>query len=120
MNLHTRRWLIAPVRQWRTHRLLHRHGPSLDYTTAWSLIALAGSPHEFAFVRQAVQEAEPTADAGLHHDTWRTLAPRERRRRRRWLARHDSSPIQQLDITEVQILSAGLRVVDWGPPEGDD
>ncbi|MDR3081055.1 MAG: hypothetical protein LBV60_09025 [Streptomyces sp.] len=67
-----------------------------------------------------MQEAESKADSGLHHDTWRTLAPRERRRGRRWPAQHDGSPIQQLDITEAQILSAALRVVDWGPPEGDD
>lgn len=38
MNVRTRRWLLAPIRQWRTHQLIRRHGPSLDYPTAWALI----------------------------------------------------------------------------------
>jgi hypothetical protein len=118
MNLRTRRWLLAPLRQWHTVRLMRRHGPSLDYETAWALVTLSRSPDEFAFVRQATHEARPARGAGLHHDDWSTLTARERARRQRWLKRHESTPIQQLDVDELQLVNAGLRVIDWGPPPG--
>lgn len=44
MNVRTRRWLLAPIRQWRTHQLIRRHGPSLDYPTAWALITWPRPP----------------------------------------------------------------------------
>lgn len=116
VNLSTRRWLLAPLRQWRAHCLVRRHGPSLDYTTAWALITLQCSPHEFPFVQQATHEAGSTARAGLYYDDWNSLGPRERARRTRWLARHDKTPVQRLEITEEQLRRAGLRVVDWGNP----
>ncbi|MFF3373515.1 hypothetical protein ACFYXF_11265 [Streptomyces sp. NPDC002680] len=119
MNVRTRRWLLAPVRQWRTHHLLRRHGPSLDYPTAWALITLAGSPDEFAYVQQATREAGFTSEGGLHFDDWNTLSMRERTRRTRWLARHGKTPIQQLNLTVGQLQRSGLRVVDWGVPKDD-
>ncbi len=119
MNVRTRRWLLAPIRQWRTRRLIHRHGPSLDYPTAWALITLDTSTYEFAYVQQATHEASPTPEAGLHHDDWNALSMRERTRRTRWFARHGKTPIQQLDITEEQLKRAGLRVVDWDVPKGE-
>ncbi|WP_406426395.1 hypothetical protein [Streptomyces sp. NBC_00147] len=117
MKLRTRRWLLAPIRQWHTHNLMRRHGPSLDYPTAWALITLRHSPDEFAFVRQAIHEAAPGTEPGLHHDNWSSLSPRERMRRTRWLTRHRKTPIEQLNVSEIQLQRAGLRVVDWGAPE---
>ncbi|MBU6529582.1 hypothetical protein [Streptomyces mayonensis] len=118
MNLHARRWLLAPMRQWRTARLIHRHGPSLDYDTAWALVTLSRSPDEFAFVKQATREARPIREAGFHYDDWNSLSTRERTRRQRWLKRHGSTPLQQLQVDELQLLNAGLRVVEWGPAPG--
>lgn len=111
----TRRWLLAPLRQWRTLRLIRRHGPSLDYATAWALVTLSRSPDEFAFVRQATHEAGPLGDVGLHYDDGNSLTAREHARRQRWLERHGSTPIQQLNLDELQMVNVGLRVVDWGP-----
>ncbi|MBR8642146.1 hypothetical protein KEF29_29555 [Streptomyces tuirus] len=119
MNVRTRRWLLAPIRQWRTHQLIRRNGPSLDYPTAWALITLATTADEFAYVQQASREAGSLADAGLYHDDWDALSLQERSRRTRWLARHGRTPIQQLDITERQLKRAGLRVVDWGVPKDE-
>ncbi|NED11787.1 hypothetical protein G3I33_09815 [Streptomyces sp. SID9124] len=119
MNPRARRWLLAPLRQWHTLRLIRRHGTSLDYATAWALVTLSRSPDEFAFVRQAAHEADPLGDVGLHHDDGDGLTARERTRRQRWLKRHGSTPIQQLNVDELQMVNAGLRVVDWGPaPDG--
>jgi hypothetical protein len=118
MNVRTRRWFLAPIRQLRAHQLIRRHGPSLDYPTAWSLITLAVGADEFAYVQQAAYEADPLAQAGLHHDDWNTLSLRERTRRTSWLARHGKTPIQQLDLSEGQLKQAGLRVVDWDVPKG--
>lgn len=119
MTVRTRRWILAPLRQWRAHHLIRQHGPSLDYPTAWALITLTTSPREFAYVQQATREACSTADAGLHYDSWEALSPEERTRRQRWLARHGKTPIQRLGITPDQLKRAGLRVVDWSLPEGD-
>jgi hypothetical protein len=119
MNVRTRRWLLAPIRQWRTHRLVRRHGLSLDYPTAWALITMATSADEFAYIQQATYEAGPADEAGVHHDDWNELSLRERTRRTRWLARHGKTPIQQLDVKEGQLKRAGLRVVDWGVPKGE-
>ncbi|MFG3430370.1 hypothetical protein [Streptomyces californicus] len=117
MTLRARRWLLAPLRQWRTHSLMRRHGPSLDYATAWALVTLSRNPEEFAFVRQATGEADPHGDVGLHYDYGYTLTTRERDRRRKWLNRHGRTPIQLLNVEEIHIVNAGLRVVDWAPPQ---
>ncbi|MDP9607928.1 MULTISPECIES: hypothetical protein [Streptomyces] len=118
MKLETKRWLLAPARQWRTHRLMAQQGPSLSYTTAWALVTLANSPEEFAFVQQSARETDPTVEAGLYFDDWKELSSQERDRRKRWLLRRGSSPVQQLGITEEAIKRAGMRVVDWGEPSG--
>lgn len=115
MNVRARRWLLAPLRQWSALRLIRQHGPSLDYATAWALITLSRSPDEFAFVQQAIRETGPTGDTGLYYDDGKTLSARERDRRQRWLERHGRTPIQKLEIHEVQLVNARLRVIDWGP-----
>ncbi|MGW7351655.1 hypothetical protein [Streptomyces sp. NPDC054784] len=96
---------------------MRQHGPTLDYATAWALVTLSRSPNEFAFVQQAAPEAGTTGRVGLHYDNWNTLTPREHTRRQRWLERHGKTPIQQLNIAEMQLVNAGLRVVDWGPSQ---
>lgn len=114
MNMRTRRWLLAPSRQWRTHRLMKQHGPSLAYPTAWALIALRHAPNEFFFAQQAVREAGVLDAPGVRHDDWSTLSGRERARRDHWLQRRQVSPIQRLGLDEEVIERAGLSVVDWG------
>ncbi|BBA98479.1 hypothetical protein RVR_4669 [Actinacidiphila reveromycinica] len=116
MNLETTRWLLAPVRQWRAHQLMRYHGPSLDYTTAWSLIALSHTPGEFDFVQQAAHEAGADSEAGVHHDDWNLLSPHERDRRSRWLLRKGQSPIEQLGLSHDVLVRAGISVTDWGRP----
>ncbi len=116
MNLQHRRWLLAPLRQWRTLRLMAQHGPSLTYTTAWALIALHSSPDEFTFVQQWAQESGDLGKAGISYDQWSELSDGERARRTRWLLRHGRSPVQRLGISEPLLKRAGLRVVDWGEP----
>ncbi|MDQ0761493.1 hypothetical protein [Streptomyces canus] len=117
MNQHHRRWLLAPVRQWRTRRLMAQHGPSLAYSTAWALITLATAPREVAFVQQSIRESDEPGEAGLCFDDWTELTDQEREHRRRWLSRHDRSPIQMLEIPEELLKTTGLRVNDWGEPD---
>ncbi|MBZ4016269.1 hypothetical protein [Streptomyces purpurogeneiscleroticus] len=115
MNLTTRRWLLAPLRQLRTHRLMRQHGPSLPYSTAWALIALHIAPAEHSLVR--AWAAENLADRpGVCHDRWDELSETEQRRRRVWLHRHGHSPVQLLQLDPGLIESAGIRVTDWQLP----
>uniref|UniRef100_A0AAU1UMK0 Uncharacterized protein n=1 Tax=Streptomyces sp. NBC_00119 TaxID=2975659 RepID=A0AAU1UMK0_9ACTN len=115
MKLHTARWLLAPLRQLRTRRLMTRHGPTLAYDTAWALIALHSAPDETAFVRAWARE-NPGAAPGIHYDHWHTLNQAEQQRRLGWLRRHGHSPIQLLQLDAGLIHSAGLHVLDWGRP----
>ncbi|MBE8473870.1 hypothetical protein [Streptomyces justiciae] len=117
MNLHQRRWLLAPIRQWRTRRLMAQHGPSLGYPTAWALITLANAPLEATFVQQWIRESDDPGEAGLSYDDWRGLTDKERERRNRWLLRHRRSPIQMLEIPDELLKRTGIRVVDWGTPD---
>ncbi|MFE2557919.1 hypothetical protein ACFXGT_18230 [Streptomyces sp. NPDC059352] len=116
MNPQTRRWLLAPARQWRTYRLMRQHGTSLDYGIAWALIALRDAPGEFDFVQLAAREAGDAERGGLHHDDWNLLTSIERDRRSRWFTRHGKSPIERLGLSDDLLARAGLRVVDWGRP----
>jgi hypothetical protein len=115
MNLHTTRWLLAPVRQLRTHRLMAQHGPTLSYDTAWVLIALHRAPDEAAFVRAWARE-NPSGPPGVHYDGWHEQSEAEQQRRLRWLRRHGRSPIQLLCLDAGLIQSAGVHVFDWGRP----
>ncbi|MFF3350643.1 hypothetical protein [Streptomyces sp. NPDC002779] len=115
MRLHTARWLLAPVRQLRTRRLMARHGPTLTYNTAWALITLHSTPDETPLVRAWARE-NPGAAPGIHHDQWPTLNKAEQQRRLKWLRRHGHSPIQLLQLDAGLIQSAGLHVLDWGRP----
>ena len=114
MNLQTTRWLLAPLRQLRTRRLMAQHGPTLSYETAWALIALHSEPDEADFVR-AWARHNTDAPPGVHYDRWQELTEAERQRRQRWLRHHGHSPIQLLRLDPELIKSAGIRVLDWSP-----
>ncbi|MFE4089054.1 MULTISPECIES: hypothetical protein [Streptomyces] len=117
MNLQTRRWLLAPLRQLRTRMLIRRHGPTLPYDTAWALITLHTTPDEAALVRAWTRE-NPGGPPGIHYDHWHELPWAEQQRRHAWLQRHGRSPIQLLELEAGLILSTGLHVLDWSrPPE---
>lgn len=117
MNHRTTRWLLAPLRQLRTRRLMAQHGPALPYDTAWALITLHTAPEETDLVRAWAGE-HPHSAPGVHHDHWHQLSGTEQRRRRTWLQRHGYSPIQRLSLDQRLIHSTGLHVLDWGhPPE---
>ncbi|SFL68048.1 hypothetical protein [Streptomyces pini] len=115
MNPHTARWLLTPLRQLRTHRLMAQHGPTLPYETAWALITLRRAPDEAGFVRAWAGE-NPGEEPGVHYDRWHELSQAEQRRRRQWLHRHGHSPVQLLRLDADLIKAAGLHVLDWGPP----
>ncbi|MFE2471664.1 hypothetical protein [Streptomyces mirabilis] len=115
MKLHTKRWLLAPVRQLRTRQLMARHGPTLPYDTAWALIALHSAPAETALVRAWARENPGTAP-GVHYDRWNALSEAEQQRRLRWLRRHGHSPVQLMRLDAGIIHSAGIHVLDWGHP----
>ncbi|MFE1947085.1 hypothetical protein [Streptomyces massasporeus] len=115
MNHRTTRWLLAPLRQLRTHRLMAQHGPTLPYDTAWALITLHTAPDETTLVRAWAGE-HPGSTAGIQHDRWNNLSSSEQRRRRAWLRRHGHSPIQLLNLDPLLVHSAGLHVLDWGQP----
>jgi hypothetical protein len=116
MKLRTARWLLAPVRQLRTHRLIARHGPTLAYDTAWALITLYSAPAETPLVRAWARE-NPDAAPGIHYDRWHALSQAEQQRRLRWLRRRGQhSPIQLLQLDVGLIHSTGLHVLDWGRP----
>lgn len=116
MNLHTRRWILAPLRQLRTYRLMRQHGPTLNYGTAWALITLRAAPHEAAIVRIWAHENPAGAPPGIHYDNWHDLPPAEHERRFAWLQRHGRSPVQLLDVEAGLIINAGLHVLDWSLP----
>ncbi|MFP1629769.1 hypothetical protein ACLB9X_32460 [Streptomyces sp. 5K101] len=115
MNLHTTRWLLAPVRQLRTRRLMTQHGPTLPYDTAWALITLHTAADEIDLVRAWTHE-NPSGPPGIHYDQDHDLDDAEHARRHRWLRRHGHSPIQLLHLDTDLIKSAGIHVLDWGPP----
>lgn len=115
MNRHTARWLLAPVRQLRTRRLMARHGPTLKNDTAWALITLHNAPDETTLVRAWTRE-NPGAAPGIHYDHWHTLSQAEQQRRLRWLRRYGHSPIQLLELDADLIYRIGLHVLDWGRP----
>ncbi|MFG2351512.1 hypothetical protein [Streptomyces phaeochromogenes] len=115
MNPQTRRWLLAPLRQLRTKRLIAQHGPTLPYPTAWALIALHSTSAEGHLLRAYTAE-NPAGPPGIHYDHWHTLSSTEQRRRRKWLHRHRHSPIQLLHLDPDLIKSTGLHILDWGPP----
>lgn len=115
MKLHTARWLLAPLRQLRTHRLMAHHGPTLPYDTAWALITLHSAPHETALVRAWARQ-NPGPPPGVHHDHWHTLTTTQQQHRLTWLHRHQHSPIQLLHIDPNLIHTAELHVLDWGRP----
>ncbi|WP_327157679.1 hypothetical protein [Streptomyces tubercidicus] len=122
MKLKTLRWLLAPIHQWRTYRLMAAHGSSMGYSTAWSLVALARHPDELPYVQNAaVRSAVQSAPAaGVRVDAWDRLDPEERARRISWLNRYRATPLQRLGVPEEIIEIAGLQVVEWGlPPERD-
>ncbi len=121
MRIRTTRWLLAPLRQLRTLRLMAHHGRSLTYDTAWALVSLHIAPNDTAFVRAWIRE-NPSGVPGTRYDHWHELEPAEQRRRLRWLRRHGSrSPIQLLGLSPSLIQSAGLHVLDWGrPPTADN
>lgn len=114
MTAHTRRWLLAPLRQLRTRRLIAQHGPGLPYETAWALITLHSAPAESHFLR-AYNAENADGPPGIHYDQWHTLSRAEQHRRRQWLHRHSHSPIQQLHLDPDLIKSVGIHVLDWGP-----
>ncbi|SFD58567.1 hypothetical protein [Streptomyces aidingensis] len=117
MTQDTWRWLLAPVRQWRTRRLMARHGPALSYPTAWALITLHSCPQEVPLLCQVLREAGVRQGEGsIVPDDWRLLGARERARRSRWLRRHGCSPVRRLAIDDALIRAVGLTVTDWGPP----
>lgn len=115
MNRRTSRWLLAPIRQGRTLRLVQQHGPSLPYETAWALITLHTSPDETDLVRAWARE-NPGGPPGIHRDNWRHLPYKEQQRRKGWLRRHGHSPVQLLRVEASLVMSAGLHVLDWGLP----
>jgi hypothetical protein len=117
MHTYAARWLLAPMHQWRAHRLMAEQGPTLPYPTAWALVLLSRHPDELAFVRSArYTNATDGADAGLSFDDWGNLATNERTRRAAWLQRHGHSPVRLLGLSDALLRRAGLCVVDWGPP----
>jgi hypothetical protein len=115
MKARTARWLLAPLRQLRTLRLMAHHGPTLPYDTAWALTTLHTAPDDTAFLRAWSRE-NPGGAPGIHYDHWHKLEPAERQRRLRWLHRHGHSPVQRLGLEPSLIQSAGIHVLDWGRP----
>lgn len=124
MNLCTTRWLLAPLRQWRTRRLMAQHGSTLPYDTAWALITLVSAPDEADLVRAWANESFHDTPGvhydqpGVHYDQWHQLSEAEQIRRRRWLHRHGHSPIRilHLGLDGDLIKSAGIHVLDWAAP----
>ncbi|WP_134655876.1 hypothetical protein [Streptomyces sp. H23] len=114
-SLSTIRWLLAPRRQWRTHRLRATHGPTLSYETAWCLVALADDVGNLPYVRRRTRPV-PSAPPGVMVDVWAQLNPAEQQRRRAWLTRHSRTPLHQLGVPEELIELAGLRVTEWALP----
>lgn len=116
------RWILSPVRQWRTYRLMAAHGASLTYTTAWCLVVLACDPAELPYVRNLSARDRLLAwnpvPAGVLVDIWEQLSPAERYRRLRWLAHHSATPLYRLGITCELVELAGLYVIEWALPPG--
>jgi hypothetical protein len=114
MNTQTRRWLLAPLRQLHTRRLMTQHGPTLPYDTAWAIIAFHNAPDDILFVHAWASE-NPTGPPGIHCDQWQTLTASEQRRRHAWLHRHHHSPVRLLRLDPDLVKSTGLHILDWGP-----
>lgn len=111
------RWLLAPISQWRSHRLVMHHGPSLNYETAWSLVLLAQDPASLPYVRRSwLQSERERSHVGVMVDVWVQITEAERRRRLKWLQRHSETPLYRLGITEELIELAGLSVTEWSLP----
>ena len=114
--------MLAPVRQWRTYRLMAAHGPFLPYSTAWCLVALANDPAELPFVRrfsaQARMESGNAELVGVVVDVWAQIGQVEQARRLKWLSRYAETPLYRLGISEELIELAGLFVVEWALPPG--
>lgn len=122
MTTRAMRWILAPMRQWRTYRLMAAHGASLNYSTAWCLVALACDPAELPYVRNLSTRTRLLAlkpePVGVFVDVWEQIDPVERLRRLRWLARHSATPLYRLGITCELVELAGLCVVEWALPPG--
>ena len=57
MKTRSVRWLLAPVTQWRVHRLMVAQGPSIPYEVAWTLVRLGQKPEELPFAQAAWRQA---------------------------------------------------------------
>lgn len=57
MRIRSIRWLLAPVTQWRVHRLMAAQGPSISYEVAWTLVRLGQKPEELPFAQAAWRQA---------------------------------------------------------------
>lgn len=111
------RWLLAPISQWRAHRLVAHHGPSLSYRTAWCLVLLAQDPASLPYVRRLwLQHGREDLHVGVMIDVWVQITEVERKRRLSWLQRHSETPLHRLGITEELIELAGLSVIEWSLP----
>jgi len=116
------RWLLAPMRQWRSRRLLAAHGPTLSDMEAWCLVALAHDPADLPYVRALVTRQRMRSSAvlppGVLLDVWAQLDTAEQRRRRTWLEKHRRTPLHRLGVPEELIELAGLRIIEWSLPPG--
>lgn len=112
------KWVLAPVKQWRTRRLSRAHGPSLSPSAAWCLVMLAHDPAELPLVRSLVIRKNLGVPPGVSLDVWAQLAPAEQHRRIVWLRRHGATPLYLLGVPEELIELAGLHVVEWALPPG--
>ncbi|MFD5475821.1 hypothetical protein [Streptomyces hawaiiensis] len=57
MKTRSVRWLLAPVTQWRVHRLMADQGHSFPYEAAWTLVRLGQKPEELPFAQAAWRQA---------------------------------------------------------------
>ena len=113
------RWLLAPISQWRAHRLVTHHGPSLSYNTAWCLVLLAQDPASLPYVRRLLlQDGSKDRQTGVMIDVWTQANSTEKERRLKWLKRYSETPLHKLGITEELIELAGLYVIEWSLPPG--
>lgn len=113
------RWFLAPISQWRAHRLVAHHGASLNYATAWCLVLLARDPASLPYVRRlSRQDRNEPRRAGVLVDVWVQLSRSEQSRRVKWLKRHSETPLHKLGITEEVIELGELLVVEWSLPPG--
>ncbi|WP_326811187.1 hypothetical protein OIE62_20645 [Streptomyces scopuliridis] len=109
------------MQQRRSRRLMAAHGPSLSYTEAWCLVALARDPAELPFVhslttRMRMQLQGPSPGVSL--DVWAHLETVEQHRRIAWLNRYGATPLSLLGLSEELIELAGLHIIEWALPPG--